>query len=247
MAYQQLAHVYDAFMADAPYDQFLDFTLDVFTKFGHDIHRVADLGCGTGKMAVKLAEKGLSVTAIDYSADMLTVAQQHATEKKQDIQFILQDLRELEGLEGLDAAVSYFDVMNYIVSPEDVQETFNHVGGSLRDGGLFLFDVHSIHQIEHHYAGETFSVVEEDMAYIWFCEAGEEPGEVHHDLTFFVQNGSVYERFEECHHQRTYSIDFYTGSLLKAGFKKIFWFGGQDLNLQNQNKDAAKISILAIK
>jgi len=247
MAYQQLAHVYDAFMADAPYEQFLDFTMNVFTEFGQDVHRIADLGCGTGKMAVKLAEKGFSVTAIDYSADMLTVAQQHAAELKQVVQFIHQDLRELEGLEGLDAAVSYFDVMNYIVSPVEIQETFKHVEASLKEGGLFLFDVHSVHQIEHHYAGETFSVVEDDMAYIWFCEAGEEPGEVYHDLTFFVQNGSVYERFEECHHQHTYSIDFYKEKLLEAGFKKIIWFGGQALNLENRNQDAPKISILAIK
>ncbi|WLV23622.1 class I SAM-dependent methyltransferase [Aciduricibacillus chroicocephali] len=247
MAYEQLAQVYDAFMVDAPYDELLDFTCAVFNEYGKNVKNVADLGCGTGTMAIRLAQSKFSVQAVDYSADMLTAAEQQAAEAGAHIQFIHQDLRELAGLRNLDAAVSFFDVVNYVTEPEELSEMFKRVSSSLNDEGIFLFDVHSMHSIENHYAGETFSVIEDELCYVWFCEAGESPGEVYHDLTFFVREDDKYKRFDEYHHQRTYPIDFYESKLLEAGFKKNFWFGGADLKLKNMNEHASKIFILACK
>jgi len=246
-AYQQLAYVYDAFMEDAPYTEFLDFTMAVFETYGNQVKKVVDLGCGTGQMAIELAKNGYDVQAVDYSEDMLAAAHHKAEVAKASVQFLHQDLRELAGLQELDAAVSYFDVMNYIVDPADLKTVFQRVATTLKSGGLFLFDVHSLNQLEEQYVGETFSVVTDDMSYIWFCEAGEEPGEVFHDLTFFVRNGSVYERFDEYHHQRTYAVDFYQKLLQDVGFKKIIWFAGASLNAENSDPDAPRIFFLAIK
>lgn len=247
MAYEQMAQVYDAFMSDAPYDELLKFTCEIIEQYGNDVKKIADLGCGTGTMAVYLSKQGFAVQAVDYSADMLTAAQQHSANAGQHIQFIHQDLRELEGLQELDAAVSYFDVINYITEPDELRQTFGRIAASLKEDGIFLFDVHSLYSFEHNYAGETFSVIEDDLSYIWFCEAGEEPGEVFHDLTFFVRKGELYERFDEYHHQRTFPVSFYGTLLKEAGFNKIISFGGTDLNNENYNKKTPKIFILACK
>ena len=39
-----------------------------------------------------------------------------------------------------------------------------------------------------------------------------------HDLTFFVENGGVYERFDETHEQRTFETEEYTRFLRASGF-----------------------------
>src|SRR4051794_14314535 len=51
---------------------------------------VADIGCGTGRHALKLAELGARVTAVDFSAGMLEQAKAKARGK--DIRFVQHDL-----------------------------------------------------------------------------------------------------------------------------------------------------------
>ncbi len=43
-------------------------------EFGSDSKTVLDLGCGSGRIALHLATKGMSVTGIDYSLEMIELA-----------------------------------------------------------------------------------------------------------------------------------------------------------------------------
>jgi len=52
----------------------VEFYLALAAELG--AHDVADLGCGTGVLAVELAERGHRVTGVDPSAAMLGVARQ---------------------------------------------------------------------------------------------------------------------------------------------------------------------------
>lgn len=219
MAYYQLASVYDRFMKEAPYSRWVDFTKAIIGN--RPYLRIADLGCGTGEIAIRLAKEGYHVTGVDSSRDMLTVADQKAYDEKVDIQWVCQDIRELNGLENIDVCVSYCDVINYITEEKDLAVVFDRVYASLAREGLFMFDIHSLDHVSNHYINHTFADVMEDVSYIWFCREGAEPGEMFHDLTIFVKNGALYQRFDEIHHQRTYPVHFYERLLEKAGFQNI--------------------------
>ena len=58
--------------------------------------KVLELGCGTGKFTIPIAEKALSVTAVDSSAAVLQVAQSKAAAAglSQKINFICMDLEK---------------------------------------------------------------------------------------------------------------------------------------------------------
>ncbi|MEN1969337.1 class I SAM-dependent methyltransferase [Lentibacillus sp. N15] len=247
MEYQQLANVYDQLMDDAPYDEWLDLTVDVFQQSNKAIRHVADLGCGTGRITTSLAQLGYSMVGVDFSEEMLSHAQQHAAAKGVNVQWIHQDLRELEGFSGLDAVISYCDVINYITTESELQMVFHHVQEMLRDGGLFIFDIHSLYHMQNNFAGETFAAVEEDMSYIWFCSPGDATGEVFHDLTFFVQAGDRYVRFDETHHQRTFSIDIYKKLLRTAGFEIRHLYGDFSLKSEKLKEDTERIFFIAEK
>lgn len=247
MAYQRMADVYDLFMPDKPYDLWTDFSVDMFERSPEKIQTVADLGCGTGEVTIRLAQTGYEMVGIDYSEEMLSIAQQKAGQKSLPIPWIHQDLRELEGFYGLDAAISYCDVINYITDPDELKNVFTRVAASLKDKGLFLFDVHSLDYVENHLINRTFADDTDEAAYIWYCIAGEERGEMYHELTFFIEHEGTYQRIDEMHHQRTFSVDFYKNLLIDAGFDDINVYVDFSTDDEKQIKDGERIFFIAEK
>ena len=108
-------------MDQTPYDEWLLNILNIFKEYKIDKDaQVLDLGCGTGKMARKLAREGYQVTAVDNSMDMLEIA---ASEEDDHILYVLQDMVSLELPQQVDAAVSICDCMNYILEEEDFKRS----------------------------------------------------------------------------------------------------------------------------
>lgn len=219
MAYQHMAYIYDKFMSDAPYESWTSFAEKMFERADGQIRQIADLGCGTGEITSRLAKQGYSLVGIDNSSEMLSHAEQKAFDQKLEIQWIQQDLRCLEGLNNFDAAISFCDVINYITTPGEVKSVFQNVFNLLNDQGLFLFDVHSLFHVENNMVNHTFADVTDETSYIWFCEQGEETGDMYHDLTFFVSENNHYIKFSESHFQKVFSIDLYKKLLKESGFK----------------------------
>lgn len=248
MSYQRMAHLYDRLMEDAPYDHWLSFTKEIFRKKNSNIKTIADLGCGTGQLTTRLASEGYKLIGVDFSSDMLSLAEQRASAENLSIQWVHQDLKMLEGLGQLDAAVSYCDVINYITEEDALKTVFQRVAESLKPGGLFIFDIHALKHVENNYVNQTFAEDAEDVSYIWFCSAGDEPGEMHHDLTFFVSlEDGTYTRFDEYHHQRTYPVHFYKKILHETGFENCNLYADFSLENEFSSDHAERIFIVAEK
>ncbi|HLS35446.1 MAG TPA: class I SAM-dependent methyltransferase [Bacillota bacterium] len=247
MSYQHLAYIYDLLMEHAPYDKWYYFTEKVFEKFHKNVSTIADLGCGTGEVTLKLADAGYQLYGVDFSADMLTKASQKAVKQRVDIQWIQQDITRLTGISNLDAAISYCDVINYIPSVEGLKQTFLNVYHMLNHEGIFIFDVHAFNYAMNDLIGHTFADVTEDYSYIWFCEPGEEKGDMHHDLTFYIRNGSYYERFDEYHFQKVYKAEFYKHLLQKVGFSKIHIYADFSFKLAKHIESPERIFFIAEK
>jgi len=219
VTYERLAYVYDFLMMEVPYKNWLDFLIREKKKYSIYGDRVLDLACGTGELSVLLAENGFDVTGVDLSGDMLMVASEKAEQKGLNIHLFEQDMSLLEGLGCFDIISIFCDSINYLNTPEDVQKTFSNVFTHLDDTGLFLFDVHSPHKIEQ-FMNESYSLAEDKVSYIWTSFPGEHPLSIEHELTFFVldDESEKYDRFDEVHKQRTYSMVQYCNWLSEAGF-----------------------------
>lgn len=219
MSYGRFAEVYDTLMKDVPYEEWVNFTLNCISQYKSNVKSILDLGAGTGEITIKLSQNGYQVSGVDLSEEMLSIAEQKSSEHKQSIQWLKQDITELEVPHQYDVITSYCDVLNYITEPKDVKNVFQGVYKALEPGGIFLFDVHSLGYIEYVLKDQTFGVVYDEVSYIWFCEGGDSPYTVHHDLTFFVKERQKYERFDEYHTQRTFPVDTYLEWLQEQGFK----------------------------
>ncbi|QNK48088.1 methyltransferase domain-containing protein [Brevibacterium sp. PAMC23299] len=220
MTYERFAYVYDELMKDAPYEKWLMILTAKLEQYGIGGRKVLDLACGTGEMTVELAQHGFEVTGVDLSDEMLLVANEKAGKLGLSIPLFQQNMAELEGLGQFDCVTIFCDSLNYLRDEEDIVKTFSRVHEHLKDGGLFMFDIHSLYKMEEIFSDHTFAVNGEEVSYIWDCFPGEEPYSVEHDLSFFVRDdeSGLYDRFDELHYQRTYPVEQYKKWLEQAGF-----------------------------
>lgn len=220
MSYDIFAQVYDDLMDEELYDQWVLFTKNNLAE--HHQH-VLDLACGAGQLAIKMQQEGLEVTGLDLSAQMLEIAERRAEEFGVTIPFVQGDMTDLTNLKKFDAVTCYCDSICYLPDEESVQAAFNQVYQHLTEDGVFLFDVHSVYQIDEVFPGYTFNDQTEEVSFLWKSYIGEHPHSIEHDLTFFVYQEDIdlYERFDETHKERTYQLQTYIDMLKKAGFTSI--------------------------
>ncbi|ALS78924.1 class I SAM-dependent DNA methyltransferase [Planococcus kocurii] len=213
MKYGKFAAVYDGLMEDIPYEKYVEWVASHVAS-----GKLLDVACGTGTLSQLFAEMGYNVTASDLSEDMLTIANQRFQDANQSIPVLQLSMDNLEGLTDFDIVTIAIDSVNYLQDEQQVQQTFKEVYEALNVGGHFFFDVHSIVKVDKVYMASPFVYDAEEIAYIWHTEPGEAEHSVIHDMTFFVRHNELFERFEETHEQRTFSVDAYTKWLEAAGF-----------------------------
>jgi ArsR family transcriptional regulator len=133
---------------------------------------VADVGTGTGILAVELARLGLRVVAIDSSPRMLDAARAKAErEGCTSIELRLGDAGELPLADGeVDAAVAHM-VVQYLASPA---EALREMARAVRPGGTVVV-VDFLHH-EHEWMRQELGVAwlgftPEEVA-AWFGDAG---------------------------------------------------------------------------
>lgn len=218
--YEQFAFIYDRLMSDIPYAKYAEWVQkNAPVSAGN---RLVDIGCGTGVLSIPFAKAGYDVLGVDLSESMLTIAQNRSMESSLPISFICQSMAEMDGIANMDVAVIAIDSLNYLETLEKVKQTFQYIFDALVDGGQLFFDVHSLYKMDEVYPNGPFTYEDEQVAYIWHTETGEEKHSIYHDITFFVRDDAgYYERFEESHYQRTFPIETYKNLLKETGFTKV--------------------------
>lgn len=255
-AYGQFATVYDRLMEEMPYPDWIRFAGEAWSRLGEP-KVVADLGCGTGSIAIPLAQAGKQVYAIDLAADMLTVGRAKWESLPEralpadagSIQWLQQDMREWEVPEPVDAAISFCDCVNYLTEPEDVEDAFRATWAALKPGGTFLFDAHAPIQLARYAEEQPFTLDERDVAYIWTSDYDEDRMEIEHQLTIFARDGEAedakYVRIEETHVQRAYDRHWLQDALYAAGFSKVDCYA--DFAFEAPNPGSERLFFVCVK
>ncbi|MCL2726433.1 MAG: methyltransferase domain-containing protein [Polyangiaceae bacterium] len=101
---------------------------------------ILDLACGTGRHAVELAARGYQVVGFDLSLAMLARASDEAQERKQKINFVQGDMREISFDEAFDGIYTWNTSFGYF-DEEKNNAVIAKVHKALKKGGQFLLDV----------------------------------------------------------------------------------------------------------
>lgn len=192
--------------------------------------RVLDLCCGTGHLAEILASRGLRVTGVDGSGEMLRFARERAPQAR----FIAADARSFEIADGekeFDLALSTFDSMNHIVEPRELAQTFRRVHRALREGGSFVFDVNTEEAYRREW-GKSSAIVEADNVCIvrGGYDAQERLG--HTQITMFrLLPDGQWRRGDVSIAQRCHDAAEIVSHLQDAGFARVDAIRAEDAGM----------------
>jgi len=226
MAYTSFAYIYDKLMYDIDYSNWADYIEEIFHKNKKDVSLLLDLGCGTGSFCIEMAKRGYDMIGVDLSPDMLSCAREKAENSGVDILFLNQDMTRFELYGTVDAAVCLMDSINYITGKSDLKRMFKLVKNYLNPDGLFIFDINSVYKFENILSDNVYYDVGDDIAYIWQNSYDKKRRICEFDLTFFVKEKDYYQRYDEVHKERAYSIDEMKNLIETSGMKLLKTYEG---------------------
>ncbi len=219
-AYYKLAQSYDRLTNDVDYPAVVAFYWQLLEREGLQPRTAVDLACGTGSVACLLAQKGLQVTGVDMSEEMLCIASQKAQELDEKPLFVCQKLQELRLPRGVDLAVCALDSIDYLIDPRDCQEAMKRIYKALNPGGCFIFDVNTPEKLKA-MDGQVFLDEDEDVYCVWRGEFDSQTNICSYGMDLFQRNGEVWARSFEEHREYAYSAEQLTEFLKAAGFTDI--------------------------
>jgi ubiquinone/menaquinone biosynthesis C-methylase UbiE len=207
-----------------------------------------DVACGEGSYAILMAENGWKVSGIDQSDEMLRLANHRALKSKVNVEFLKQDMRFLDFSDQFEIATCWFDSLNYMLTPDDLQSTINNISRALKPGGWFLFDMNTTYGLAVKWQKVRCYVQQEtpDLIELHRTSYDFENHKACLKITWFVRDGAFWEKFEEKHIERAFSINEIESYLNYAGFKVVEKFG----NLANMTPllpDSNRVWFLACK
>ncbi len=139
--FRDYAYYYNAFYQNKDYEAESRQVDKLLKRYGCDIKRIINYGCGTGRHDLALSRLGYRCTGVDMSSLMIKIARENAATENTEIDFQVADVRTYESNEKYDAVISLFHVMSYQNSNRDILSAFQAARNVLEVGGVFLFDV----------------------------------------------------------------------------------------------------------
>jgi SAM-dependent methyltransferase len=178
--------------------------------------QLLDIGCGYGRHAIELAQRGLDVTGLDLSLPLLLRAADEAQKRSMSVNFVHADMREMafekqfDGIYSMLTSFGYFDEETNLRVAEGIAR-------ALKPGGRFLLDI-----VNRDY------VVSDLPSRVWWegngCVVLEEVDFNFHTSRILTHRSIVFEDGRQIEQEisvRAYSLHEIGRLLRQAGFRVV--------------------------
>ena len=212
--YERLSKVYDLGWGDFS-KQYIDLINELFSARGITRAKILDIACGTGTLAIELAQSGHVVHGIDTSLEMIRIAKSKSPGLP-NLSFDIQDMVRFNVDGKFDLVTCTFDSINYIRKLSDLRAMLFHVASVLYEGGLFIFDSNT-KQLYLSHSNEKHKRELNGQSFIQHCSYD---STLNIATTVFSFSDGTYE----IHKQRPYDYDELDPLLRRTGFHVVNLF-----------------------
>ena len=140
--YGPFSYFYDRLTLNISYKDRAEYFDRLIKLHGGRKNLLLDLACGTGSLSEEFAS-GLP------------------------IQYLCQDMTELDMFGTIDVTICALDSLNHLSSKEDMQKAINKVSLFCEPGGLFIFDVNTPYKHKNILAENTYVYDLDDVYCVW--------------------------------------------------------------------------------
>ena len=168
---------------------------------------------------------------VDRSPEMLAqAAEKDVADVPIPPMFLCQSMEQLDLYGTIDACVCCLDSVNYVTDPKKLRQAFQRVHLFLMPGGLFLFDINTPEKLMG-LDGQVFLDETEDSYCVWRAEYSNRSRLCSYFMDIFRldPDSGQWDRGEELHQERAYSVEELTEFLRQAGFGQIQVYGNLKL------------------
>jgi SAM-dependent methyltransferase len=224
--FQDLSEVYDLLYKDKDYRGEADYIHSLIQAWAPQAHSVLDVGCGTGRHALLLAEKGYEMTGVDLSPRMIEQARTAARAKSQRVRFEQGTAQDARLHQRFDVVTSLFHVMSYQVTNAMLLSAFRNVKEHLVPGGKFIFDFWHGSAVlrdppqsrEKTAQDETRRVVRKTRPVLF---PNEDRIQIHFDFELASTRGESRKTFQETHELRYFFLPELDLALEMSGLQRL--------------------------
>ncbi len=223
--YDGLAKVYDRMMAHVDYGHWSRFTADHLLR-----HKVTDnstgnfhileTACGTGTLAMSLARLDLKIDAFDRSPGMIREAKRKTENLPNAPNFFVGTFEDFQGNPPYDAAICLYDSINYLLEPDQVIRFLQRIGGALKPGGIFLFDICTELNSVLHFNGRREKEAGPGYHYQRIMRY-KHSNRIQENIFEIFFDGPPAEVVTEHHQQKIYSLDEIRSFITSAGLSLV--------------------------
>ena len=246
--YSAFGEIYDRVMRDVDYDSWSQHVLNLAKKFDIRVHKILELACGTGSLALRLASMGYDVTGVERSGMMLELAREKLGDAGLKIPLHTGTMESIASLKldnDFDLVTCLYDSLNYLLDEEEVERCFEGVYDCIRPGGAFIFDVTTEYNLLHNFCGYTFAENFDEYSYIWENDYDLVNKICTSKVTVFKKTQGRFVKSLENHTQKVYGLKFLTDLLKETGYDVLGMFN--DLTLKPPMEKCERIHFVCRK
>ena len=222
----------------------------VFEKFNLKPKTILDIACGDGAFVVAMAKLGYQTVGVDQSLKQIKFAKERAKREKVKTEFFIQDIRSLSFKNKFDLLTCWYDSLNYILELNELERTFLGVTRALKKGGVFIFDMNTVFGLAVNWHKHPAHVYQDEENRFLI---GSHPFPFDFEkniaimrITGFLKKGNSWQRMDEEHKEKGYTIEEIKNCLKKATLEELACFGSLE-QMTELKADSPRVWFVARK
>ena len=219
-AYDRIAHLYDADMAQNMRFDDVAFYARLCAAHGG---RVLELGCGSGRILLDLASRGIEIVGIDRSQNMLTGLARKAAKRALPLRACMMDVRRLGFGVRFDVVLCGYSLVTYMTANDDAKRMLDQVKRVLAPRGIVVVDafvrrpMEPLREFTRDYVrpfGEETLIRSKRITPL-----SDRVNRIERRYEIVSGDGAVRERIETCEDIRAYAPAELTALLVECGLR----------------------------